>query len=124
MADPKSLMDVGDKLRGRQLLSDGRPITVTADYVTAASVNASLLISDLREKQALLMEWNSHLYVVYGVTFDESVDYDTGARTDAIRKLLLLDMRFSDARREVAFDRFTDNWDKVQGLLLLKASPQ
>ncbi|HEY4905274.1 MAG TPA: hypothetical protein VIH89_17485 [Candidatus Sulfotelmatobacter sp.] len=61
MADPKSLKDIGDKLRGRQLLSDGRPIMVEADFVPAASVNASLLIADFREKQPLLVQWNSHI---------------------------------------------------------------
>jgi hypothetical protein len=123
MADPKSLQDVGDKLRGRQLLTDGRPIMVTADYAPAASVDASLLIGDLRKKQPLLMEWNSHLYVIYGVIFDESVDSSSGI-TDAIHKILLLDPRYSDARREVVFDRLTDDWASVQGVLVLKAEPK
>ncbi len=122
-ADPRSLQEVADKLRGRRLLSDGRPIMVTADYVPAASIVAGLLIGDLKEKQALLMEWNSHVYVVYGVIFDRTVD-QSGGLTDAIHKLLLLDTRFSGPRREVVFDRLTDDWGKVQGLLMLKATPQ
>jgi hypothetical protein len=123
-ADPLSLKDVGDKLQGRHVLSDGRPIMVTAEYLPAASVNSGALISALMEKRAPLMEWNSHLYVVYGVIFDETLDYSTGARSDAIRKFLLLDTRFSDERREVSFNRLTDDWGKVQGLLMLKAAPQ
>ena len=39
-ADPTSLKDVGDKLRGRHLRSDGLPIQVAAEYLPAASVNA------------------------------------------------------------------------------------
>lgn len=123
MADPKSLQDIGDKLRGRQLLSDGRPIMVTADYVPAASVNAQLLIGDLREEQPLLIEWNSRLYVIYGVVFQEIQDPASGI-SDSIQKLLLLDPRYSDARREVAFDRLTDDWAGVQGALTLKAEPK
>ena len=123
MADPKSLKDIGDKVRGRQLLSDGRPILVEADYVPAASVNASLLISDFREKQPLLMVWDSHLFVAYGVAYEETSD-GSGNVTEAIHKLFLLDTRFPDSRREVVFDCLTDDWDKVQGVLLLKSTPQ
>ncbi len=123
-ADRKSLKDVGNKLQGRHLLSDCRPITVTAEYVPASSVNPSNLIATLTEKQAPLLEWNSHLYVVYGVIFDLTVDDTNQAKTYAIRKVLLLDPRFSDHCREVAFDRQTDDWGKVQGLLMLKATPQ
>jgi len=123
-ADPKSLKDVANRLQGRHLLSDGRPIMVSAEYFPAASVNSSSLITTLTEKHALLMEWNSHLYVAYGVVFDLTVDDTNGAKTFAIRKLLLLDSRFSDQRREVAFDRQTDDWGKVQDLLELKAALQ
>jgi hypothetical protein len=70
------------------------------------------------------MEWNSHLYVVYGVTYVETVDSQSGAIVDAIHTILLLDTRFSDERRHVSFDRATDDWGKVQGLLMLKAAPQ
>jgi hypothetical protein len=122
-ADPNSLKDVSDKLQGRHLLSDGRPIMVTAEYLPAASVNPGWLLGALREKRALLMEWNSHLYVVYGVIFDQTVDQDGGIQ-NAIHKILVLDARFSDARRQVTFDRLADNWGKVQGLVMLKAAPQ
>jgi hypothetical protein len=82
------------------------------------------LIEALTEKQSPLMDWNSHLYVVYGIIFDLTVDDTSGAKTYAIRKLLLLDPRFSDQRREVVFDRQIDDWGKVVGLLLLKAASQ
>jgi len=122
-ADPKSLKDVANKLQGRHLLSDGRPITVTAEYLTPASVNAGQLFTALTEKHAPLMMWNSHLYVVYGVTFEQTATQD-GGLIDAIHKFLLFDARFSDQRREVSFDRLTDDWGKVQGLLMLKVERQ
>jgi len=122
-ADPKSLKDVASKLQGRHLLSDGRPITVTAEYLAPASVNVSQLLTALTEKRAPLMMWNSHLYVVYGVSFEQTATED-GGLIDAIHKFLLLDARFSDQRREVSFDRLTDDWGKVQGLLMLKVERQ
>lgn len=122
-ADPKSLKDVATRLQGRHLLSDGRPIMVTAEYVPATSLVAGTLIGALSDKQPLLMEWNSHLYVVYGMIYSTTYT-EEGGRMDSILKIFLLDPRFSGERREVTFDRQTDDWGKVQGLLTLKAAPQ
>jgi hypothetical protein len=122
-ADPKSLKDVAAKLQGRHLLSDGRPIMVTAEYVPATSLVGGTFIGTLNDKQPLLMEWNSHLYVVYGVIYS-TIYSPEGGRTDSIFKIFLLNPRYSDQRREVTFNRQTDDWGKVQGLLTLKAVPQ
>lgn len=121
-ADPLSLKDVGTKLQGRHLLSDGRPISVTAEYVPHTSTDTGQIVGSLLSKRALLMEWNSHLYVLYGVLFDET--RCSSGRVYAISKLFLLDARFADSRREVSFNRATDDWDKVQGLLFLDVTPQ
>jgi hypothetical protein len=43
---------------------------------------------------------------------------------DSILKIFLLDPRFSGQRREVTFDRSTNDWRKVEGLLTLKAARQ
>lgn len=123
-ADPASLKDVSDKLRGRHLLSDGVPIQVAAEYLPASSINAASLINTLTANNAPLMDWNSHLYVVYGATFVETFDPNSGVRTDAIHKLLLWDTRFSDEHREIVFDRLTDDWGKVEGFLVLRAARQ
>jgi len=49
--------------------------------------------------------------------------YDENLCTDgsqhSIQKLLLVDTRFADHRRYVSFDRQTDDWGKVNGLLAL-----
>jgi hypothetical protein len=117
-ADPSSLKALGVKLRGRQHLSDGRPIIVTAEYVAPTSINPGQIVGSLLNKHAMLMQWNSHVYVLYGTIFDETFD-SGGATVYAIRKLLLLDPRFSGARRQISFNRETDDFKKVQGMLLL-----
>ena len=115
-ADPASLPDVAAKLQGRQLLGDGRPIMVTAKFIAPDAINSYLLLETLRQKHALLMQWKSHLYVCYGVTYRK--DYDAnGNVTYTILTFRLIDTRYSDARREVVFDRETDDWSKVQGVL-------
>ncbi len=124
-ANPLSLQEIASKVQGRQLLSDGRPIQITADFLpTGTTVDASYwIISHLRAKHAMLLVWGSHLYVLYGAVFDEDA-YSDGSSVNMIHKLLLLDTRYSDSRRTVTFDRDRDDWTKVQGLLLLSAVPQ
>jgi hypothetical protein len=54
---------------------------------------------------------------LYGANFNETRDPSSGVRDYAIRKLLLLDLRFSDQQRETSFDRETDDWGTIQGLM-------
>jgi hypothetical protein len=61
-----------------------------------------------------------HLYVVEGVTYVKTLDNQTDSIAYAIHKFLLQDVRYSDSRRAVTFDRLTDDANKVQGLLFLQ----
>ena len=121
-ADPKSLKDIALKLQGRHLLSDGRAIAVTTEYLTADQVSAGHLIIMIRNQRASLMMWNSRVYVLYGVTYVGTVDYSTNQTAYAVHKFLLQDVRFSDSRRAVTFDRLTEDASKVQGLLFVGAA--
>ena len=125
-ADPVSLREIASKIAGRQLLSDGQPIQITADVLpTAPGIDISpTIVRVLRNKHPLLMVWNSHLYVLYGALFDEVMDSDDGSSAFMIHKLFLLDARYSGPRHEVIFNRDTDDWGKVDGLLLLGVEPQ
>ena len=123
-ADPPSLKDAAEKLQERHLLSDGRSIMVTAEYLDSATVNASTLITTLRDHHATLFEWNSHMYVCNGVTYRKDYDPVTGAQMNIILKFHLLDTRYSDSRRKIVFDRATDDWSEVQGLIRLTVAPQ
>jgi len=122
-SDPRSLKDIASRLQGRHLLSDGRAIMVTAEYLTPDQVSAGHLIYMLAANHAPLMLWNSHLYVVNGVSYAENFDANGGVSyvTDTF---FLWDTRFSDSRHEVSFDRKNEDPSKVQGLLFLQAAPQ
>jgi hypothetical protein len=119
---PKSLEDIANNLEGRHLLSDGRPIRVTAEFLPPNAVSSGRLIGMILSQRPARMEWNYHLYLVCGVTYVESVDYSTGSDMKAIHKILLQDERFSDSRREMSFDRLSDDWTRVQGFLLVEAA--
>ena len=121
-ADLKSLKDIASKLQGRHLLSDGRAIMVTTEYLTPDQVNAGHLIAMIRNQRPALMMWNSRVYVLYGVTYVGTVDYSSNETAYAVHKFLLQDVRFSDSRRAVTFDRLTEDASKVQGLLFVEAS--
>jgi hypothetical protein len=115
-ADPKSLKDVADRIQGRHLLSDGRPIMVTVNYLSPTEANSGVLTTQILNQHPAIMEWNSHLYVVHGVAYFWVSDGQGGAYTQLL-KLFLTDTRYSDSRREVTLTREADDFDKVQGLL-------
>jgi hypothetical protein len=123
-ADPASLQDIAAKLQGRHLLRDGRPIMVTAQYIAPDAIYGYRLVDTLQQKHTMLMMWKSHLYVLYGVNYVEDYDPETGTGTDNVSKLLLIDARYSDVRRNVEFDRQTDDWSKVQGVVWVAFGPQ
>jgi len=120
-ADARSLKDIASKLDGRHLLGDGRPIHVTAAYLTPEAVTASHVVGELADQHPMLMQWNSHLYVVYGVVYVRTEDPSEPGTVGMItRKFLLWDTRYSDERRNVVFDRESEDPNKVQGLLFLQ----
>lgn len=126
-ADPKSLRDVASKLQGRHLLGDGRPIVVTATYITPDAVNSGMLITWFQNHHAALMQWNSHIYVVHGIVYQwtASGTPEGGEQTGTvIHKFLLWDTRYSDSRREVVFNREIDDLGKVDGFLFVDVKPQ
>ena len=121
-ADPRAMTDIISKLQGRHLLGDGRPISVSVVDLVTAGMNPIPVVDALGRKQALLMMWNSRIYVLYGAFYDESM-YNDGSRVVTVNKFYLLDTRYSDERRQVSFSRTSDNWSDVQGLLLLTFNP-
>ena len=123
LANGLSLQELSAKLQGKHLLSDGQPIVVTGQYIPQSSIYVGFIVRTLQDQHALLIEWNSHVYVLYGAIYDETRDPYAGNQ-DSIHKLFLLDLRFSDQRREVVFDRETDDWGKVGGLLTISFAIQ
>jgi hypothetical protein len=122
-ADPLSLKDLSARMKGKYTLDDGRRIVVTSEYLAPGAITPYPIIDSLAKNQALLVEWKSHVYVLYGAVFDDSRTPETGP-VFAIHKLLLLDARFSDARRETSLDREGNSQTDLQGLLILKFGPQ
>jgi len=66
-----SLRALGERLRGKHYLDNGSPILVADQYWSGASVNAENIIGSLMAQRPLLMDWNGHLYVLYGAVFDD-----------------------------------------------------
>ena len=124
-ADPLSLKEIASKVSGKWRLSDGRPVEITADFLPqGGTVDITRqIIGPLLDKHPLLMVWSSHLYVLYGAVYDELGD-PVGGVEYMIHKLSLIDARYADSRREVTFNRDTDDWGKVQGVLLLTVAAQ
>jgi hypothetical protein len=67
-------------------------------------------------------------YVVHGIVYMWTANYDpisgSGGTSSLIHKFLLWDTRYQDSRREVVFNRDSDDLSKVQGFLFVEAKPQ
>ncbi|MGO8794689.1 MAG: hypothetical protein ACLQLC_07690 [Candidatus Sulfotelmatobacter sp.] len=116
LSDPLSLKDLAGKVSGRQRTSEDQPVLVDAEYVAGNSITADFIVRSLLGQRALIMEWKSHLYVLYGALYNEVRD-NSGGREFTVDKLYLQDPRFSDEQREVVFNRETDDLTRVQGVL-------
>jgi hypothetical protein len=126
-ADPKSLQDVAARLNGRHLLPDGRSFMVKAVFFPPDQANAANLVKAFTEKYPLLMQWNSHIYVVHGlVYFWNATGGDPksggGGVQIVVHKFLLWDTRYSDSRRQLIFNRDTDDLGKVQSFLFVEVN--
>ncbi len=119
-----SLKDLSAKTEGRHVLGDGLPINVRAEYLSPSSLGARVLVNTLTNQKPMLIEWKSRVYVVYGAVYDETRIYDPDGWQFVIRKLLLLDVRFSDHRREVEFNSESDDWNAIQGVLTVSVVRQ
>ena len=125
--DTKSLQDAASKLSGRHLLSDGRAVQVTANYLTPDQINAGDMLAQMVKEHAPLMEWNHHIYVVHGLAYLWYMTSDPdsgGSESSVIHKILLWDTRYSDSRREVVFNRETDDPKTIQGVLFLESKTE
>jgi hypothetical protein len=114
-----SLKDLSAKAQGRHVLSDGLSTNIRTEYLPQSSLNDRFLVSTLTNQQPMLIEWKSRVYVLYGAVYDETRTYNPDAWQFTIHKLLLLDVRFSDHRREVEFNNDSDDWKTIPGLLTL-----
>lgn len=126
-ADPKSLQDVAAKLNGRHLLGDGRPIMVNAEFFPADKTSAGYLVTTIKGQHASLMAWNSHIYVVRGLVYfwkQEGSLEAPAPMVPVVHKILLWDTGHSDSRRELVFNRDTDDLGKVQGFLFIEVKRQ
>ena len=125
-ADPNSLKDLERKLAGRHVLSDGRAVSVTTEYLTPEKMNAGHLIEMVKDQHAALLRWDSHLYVIDGLVYVwiPGGTAEAVSATSAIRKFMLVDIRYPDARRRVEFNRDTDDLSKIEGLLFIDAKLQ
>jgi hypothetical protein len=112
-----SLKELSAKLEGRHVLGDGRSIMVHAEYFPQSPALARPVVKTLMDQQSMLLEWNSRVYVLYGVNFDEIRQYNPDDWIFTIRKFSLLDVRFSDQRRQIEFNSQTDDWKTIQGVM-------
>src|SRR5208337_1732826 len=78
LAAPPSLQELSAKLQGKHVLSDGRSVMVSAEYVPQSAITPDLMISALIDQHALLIKWKSRFYVLYGaISMKRSIPADS-----------------------------------------------
>ncbi len=120
-----SLRELGEKLRGKHYLDNGASIFVADQYWPAAPIEQNAVkpgdIISLPDGPAPIADELGRPACTFCME-----SYSTSAPTAtlatifrSIRTLLLIDTRFSGRRRYVSFNRQTDDWGKVTGVLAL-----
>ncbi len=126
VADAKaaaSLRTLVTKISGASCAVNGRTLRVTASFVPNGAIQANSIVASLNGGTPLLVSWKGALYVLYGVVYDAHVHY-SGRQDNVIRKLLLIDPRYSDKRRLVVFEREKDNFAQVEGFASVSVTAQ
>jgi hypothetical protein len=116
------LRTLASKISGASCATNGRTLHVTATFTPNGAIQGDSLIASVIEGKPLLVEWKGALYVLYGVVYDEHL-YPSGRHDNVIRKLLLIDPRYSDKRRFVAFERDKDNFGQLEGVASVGVTP-
>jgi hypothetical protein len=98
-----SLRALVNKLSGTSCATNGHTLRVTATFTPNGAIQGNSIIASIKGSEPLLVEWKGALYVLYGVVYDEHLHY-SGRQDNVIRELLLIDPRYSDKRRFVAFE--------------------
>lgn len=109
------------KISGIPCATNGQARHVTATFTPNGAIQAENLIAPVLEGKPLLFEWKNTLYVLYGVVYDEHLR-DDGSKMNVIRRLLLIDPRYSDKRRLVEFERGKDDFSQFEGFASVAAT--
>jgi hypothetical protein len=115
LTGPRTLKDLSTALQGGNFWSD-HPQAIHTQYAAQGAVDPGFILTALLDHNPTVIEWKSNFYIVYGAIFDETLHY-SGRREYAVHRFLLLDPRFSGDQRQVEFNRDTDDWKTVQGLM-------
>ena len=110
-----SLRTLAFRLSGASCSVNGSTIRLKAGFTPNEEIRPESLIVPVMQGQPLLFEWKGALYVLYEVVYDEHI-FSSGQRDNLIRELLLIDPRYSDQRRFVAFERDKDDFAQVEGI--------
>jgi hypothetical protein len=112
-----SLQGVGNRLKGRHVVKDGRWISVEAKYLPESSINAVALVEPVLQDERVVVEWNHRLYLLKAVSFDET-RFTDGSSDYVITQMTLLDPQSKAKNHEVLFVRQKNEWSNI-GLLRL-----
>jgi hypothetical protein len=106
---------------GNYILDDGRKLRLEARHSNGAPASVDQYILRLRSGQPYLLFWNSQVYLLHGVVYDEYIA-STGDRMFQVRELKLLDLHPQARERETVFDRTQHDPRSIQAVMEVTVS--
>jgi hypothetical protein len=107
--------------QGSYTLNDGRRLRLEARVTTGAPTSVDEYILRLQSGQPFLLFWNSQVYLLHGVVYDEYIA-GTGDRFFQVRELKLLDPNPQARERAAVFDRTQHDPASIQAVMEVTVS--
>ncbi|HUQ50365.1 MAG TPA: hypothetical protein VM056_06600 [Terriglobales bacterium] len=113
---------LGTAVKGSRTPNDLRKIRVETEFIPGAPSAADAYIVRFREGQPVMLIWNGHPYLWYGLVYDEYV-HSNGSRMFEMRELKLLDpLAKSKKEQVVTFVKGKDDPAQINGVMVLRVT--
>jgi hypothetical protein len=96
------------RIDGEYVLDDHRRVRLEVRYRESLPQTTDALILPMAQGRPYMIWWKGQPYLVKGATWDEFI-YQTGQKLVEIKTLKLVNVTERGAKREVTFDRTTDD---------------
>ena len=103
------------QIDGEYVLADGRKVRIEIRYRESLPETTDALILPMAQGRPYMIWWKNQPYLVKGATWDELI-YQTGQKMVQIKTLMLINTLEKGTKRDVTFDRTTDDSNELNAI--------
>ena len=100
------------QIDGEYVLANGRKVRIEIYYRESLPQSTDALILPMAQGRPYMIWWKNQPYLVKGATWDEFI-YQTGQKLVEIKTLKLVNTLEKGTKRDVTFDRTTDDTNQL-----------